>query len=404
MERAAAQSDVRSRADGSWAVASLGLPRRELLCGVAGGAALAALTTPALGAEGLFPSAEERDFARRGFAIALGESADASDLPTGRRAGEHLALALSGTPRSSIADDARLYGSTQPQWIELSPLEREGVDDGPLAERIRVASSVCLVDGPLLDWLVTLYPARRRSAVLHALIENVVSGGRVIGRGATAALMFGGGVARGATRDSVGESRLRDANPREQAQPRWVTGLGLGEDLCLDTHARSSGRLLRLVSTLIEAHASRGAFLMPRAAIGVDLERREWRSLGADPLIWIELDRARRESRFVESARLSVLAAGEGWSRRDRRWTLAPRGGDFAPAEQRRVAEPSDVAHVLESPRERLELSGEDSVVVLREMSDTTLHSTAADRPRPHRLGFDLRLLRGRFGELARVD
>lgn len=371
---------------------------------MASGWAIASLTTPDLGDTRASQPTGAPEIARRGHAIALGESADASELPLGRREGEHLALALSGTPRCATADEARVYGSAQPQWIELSPSERDGVDDGSLAERIRAAAGVCLVDGPLLEWLVTLYPARRRSAVLHALIENVVSGGRVIGRGATAALLFGGGVARGATRDGVGESRLRNANPREQAQPRWVAGLGLGEDLCLDTQVRAGGRWLRLFSTLIEAHASRGAFLLPHAAIGVDLERREWRSLGLDPLIWIDLDRARRESRFVESARVSVLAAGEGWSRRDRRWTLAPRADGFAPAQRRRVDDADHFAHVLEPARERLELIGEESVVVLRAMADTTLHATAGGQPRPHRLGCDLRLLHGRFGELARVD
>src|SRR5688572_16323355 len=150
----------------------------------------------------------------RGLACALGEEADANLLGPARRGGESLALALARTARPSAEELRRLTGDAKTSWVELSPLDRGGVDDGPLAERIRTAASVSLIEGTLIDWLVTLWPARRSSAVLEALIECAHTGGRLIGRGSTALLLSAGGVVRGPTRETAGESRLRLANPR----------------------------------------------------------------------------------------------------------------------------------------------------------------------------------------------
>src|SRR5690349_3205869 len=122
-----------------------------------------------LAERGAFAFEERR--AIRGFACALGEDADAAGLPAARREGEFLALALAGTARPDPEKLRELTGSAQAAWLELSPNDRAGADDGPLAERIRTAASVTLIEGELFDWLVALWPARQSSAVLGALAE-----------------------------------------------------------------------------------------------------------------------------------------------------------------------------------------------------------------------------------------
>ncbi len=308
--------------------------RRELLRALAP-LTLLPLLEARLGAAPLrrAPGGEALDSQRgRGIACALGEEADAADLPAPRRAGEHLALALSGTTPVADADRARVLGSAHCQWIEISLEDRGTVDDGPLAERIRTAASVTLVEAGVLDWLIALYPARRSSAVLHALVECAATGGRVIGRGSAAFLVAGGGVVLGATRDAVGESRLRQANPRKLGGVRLAHGLGLSGGMVLDTHGRARGDLLRLISVLVEWHCDEGVMLFPRSALCCDLELRRWRALGPDPLIALELRGSRRGLRTLERARLSVLAAGDGWSWLDRRLSSAGEPVEFGPA------------------------------------------------------------------------
>jgi hypothetical protein len=167
----------------------------------------------------------------RGFACALGELADARGLPPARRTGEHLALALPGSARSSAADLGAIAGFADAVWIELPELDRGGIDDGPLAQRIRAASSVALIDGPLIEWLSTLWPARRRSAILPALQECAASGGRLIGRGSSTFVAGAGCVGRGPTREAIGEVRLHVKNPRKLGQSQSCRGLGLGGSL-----------------------------------------------------------------------------------------------------------------------------------------------------------------------------
>lgn len=335
-----------------------------------------------------------------GFACALGEQADARDLPAPRRRGEHLVLALAGTARPSGEDLLRCVGAPDAQWLELSHLDRGGVEDGPLAERLRLAASVSLIEGPMLDWLITLWPARRSSAVLHALSECAAGGGRVSGRGSTAFLIAAGGVARGPSREASGESRLRSTNPREHGEPRLTPGLCLGGAWILDTHARAGGSALRLLSCLIEAHLDEGVLLGPRSLLCCDLETRAWTALGSDPLLHLDLKRSRRLPHSVEGARLSVLAAGDGWSRRERRLfspaqPAACAAQDGAGGAQ--VADALAMEQLLAAPqasrswrdaRLRVELACDDSTRVLA-------------GARAHRMRWSVALEHGSWGELG---
>ncbi len=288
-------------------------------------------------------------------------------------------------------------------WVELSPADRGGVDDGPLAERIRTAASVSLIEGKVLDWLVTLWPARRRSAVLQALGECAYTGGRVIGRGSTAFLVAGGGVVNGPTHDAIGESRLRLTDPHASGQQRMAVGLGLCGDFLVDTQARANGSLLRLLSTMFEQHVDHGVFLGAGSALSCDLETKAWVALGPDALLYVDLSGSRRESRSIEGARLSTLCAGDGWSRRERGLFSTGVAANFgASAEEVRVAD-ALLANALCAPPSARKIWRDDRArVELRQDFDSRAFSGLGAAPaRGQRLRLDVSLERGRFGELG---
>jgi len=341
--------------------------------------------------------------AQRGFACALGELADARGLPAARRDGEHLALALAGSEKPAAEALLALCGAADAHWLELSPLDRGGVEDGPLAERIRTAASVALIEGPMLDWLVTLWPARRSSAVLRAIAECAATGGRVVGRGSTSFLIGGGCVARGATRDAIGEARLRAANPREQGEATPTPGLYLGGEWLLDTATRAQGSALRLLSCLIEAHLHSGLLLAPRSIVACDLESREWSALGEDALLHLDLSRARRLSASIEGLRLSVMAAGDSWSRGARALRSSAAAAPFAAPRAAEVVEDALALEVLrEAPVERREWRDSRARVALARTSDTRLFAGPGSAGlRAHALALDVALARGRWGELG---
>jgi hypothetical protein len=338
----------------------------------------------------------------RGHACALGEDASAALLPEPRRKGESLTLALAGTPRPAAEKLRELTGSSDSVWLELSPLDRGGVDDGPLAERIRTAASVTLIEGKLLDWLVTLWPARRNSAVLGALAECAYTGGRLIGRGSTAILVAAGGVVRGPTRDEPGESRVGLSNPRESGEARMAQGLHLCGDTFVDTQARSGGSLLRLLSTMIEHHEDHGVHLGARSSLCCDLETRSWVSLGADPLIALDLSGSRRLAERIEGAQISVLASGDGWRARDRSLFSSGEAIQFGAGEKVVDADGLSLSRLLGPPLES-RISTNDRMRVELRQGTLSLAFTGPDgaAPRAQRLLLDVALARGRWGELG---
>ncbi len=339
----------------------------------------------------------------RGLACALGEDADASGLPPARRDGESIALALSGTPRPAAERLRELTGSVQTTWVELSALDRASVDDGALAEKIRTAASVSLIEGNVLDWLNTLWPAHRGSAVLGALNECAATGGRVIGRGSTAMLLAAGGVVRGPTRDEAGESRPRLSNPRESGEPRLTQGLRLCGDFFIDTQARSAGSVLRLLSTLIEGHDDHGVYLGARSALCCDLETRSWVALGQDPLIVVDLTSSRRLAESIEGAHISVLTAKDGWRARERRLFSTGASVEFGVA----AKETSDVdgllaRNLLATPSESRSWRDARARVNLRQGTDSLAFTGPNDAPaRAQRMLLDVALEHGRWGELG---
>ncbi|HUR27540.1 MAG TPA: hypothetical protein VM509_05090 [Planctomycetota bacterium] len=360
---------------------------------------LQALACLPLASRGLFTQATPS----RGLACALGERADASLLPPARREGESLALALFGSSRPAADELRDLTSAADSVWIELPSAEDKGADESPLIRRVRAAASVTLLDGALMDWLLTLWPPGRRSAISAALVECAVTGGRVIGRGAASLLVAAGGVARGPTNDEPGESRVRLANPRESGEPRLAHGLRLCEGLFVDTHARSGGSLLRLLSTLIENHEEHGMLLGARSVLCCDVETRDWSALGTDPVIFLDLSEARRRAESVERARLSVLAAGDGWRAEARRLSSTGAAASFGEA-----ASPSSssdglsVAALLAPPLVSRVASDARTRVFLRQGSEARVFAGPEGAPtRAHHMLLDVTLLRGRFGELG---
>ncbi len=372
--------------------------RRELLLGLAWGPILARCAFAQTAAAGTSSSAPTR-----GFACALGEQADALRLPQPRRHGESIALALAGTPRTTDDDLAALTGRRDSTWIELSASELVGFDEGPLARRIRAAGSVCLMEGSVLQWLLALWPARRRSELRSALIECAESGGRLIGRGSTAFLVASGGVVRGPTADEPGESRLRASNPRNCGEPRLAQGLDLGGDFIVDTDARSNGSLLRLLSTLVDHHLDRGLQLGAHSAVSCDLESRAWTSLGTEPLLFIDLQGSRRGTRSIGDARISTLSAGDGWRRAERRLFSVGEACDFELESSEQSVPDALLSPALRAPPRVRQVLRDDRVrIELRRGTESAAFVGPGEHPaRGFRMALDVTLARGNFGELG---
>jgi hypothetical protein len=267
---------------------------------------------------GKTPSAIPPRTVARGRVALLGEDADAACLPAFVVQGESLILSLDPPPADSARIVRSLGGDERSAWITLPPAVVLAADAPELATRVRAARHVAFVESDLMTWLVMLYPQGAVSELVAALHEAQRRGAVIVGRGTTVLLLTTAGVVRGPDAHSPGEVRIVERNPRKLGEPRLGWGTALIPWAAVDTGGRSADRLERLCAALVEGPLRVGVFLGKKSALWYDAEHGSFDSLGADPLVLIDVRSARRGRFGLDDARVSLLWAGDRWDERHR--------------------------------------------------------------------------------------
>lgn len=298
---------------------------------------------------------------------------------------EHLALE-SDPLRLHLGDDAP-EGS-----IALSLDDDAWLFDRALAERMAAAEALEFSGGTFLEWYDQLLKDRRRTRFTGAIFDAMRRGTHVIARGGAAAFFSRGTSIPRAELIAREDSRPR--NPRDVGEHSPVVGLGLGPPGSLDA-AALGGSMERLCRALDDTHVDTGWWVAPDAALGYDFAASRVTIIGPGHAVLLDLDGARRMRHGTYGARLSVLQAGDAWSRETRRfaWRVAPRAvgtnADGTAADERAIAAARAwYADLFPAARE-----GDEAVPYAAETrADASTRWTGADeRPRPVALHLDWR-------------
>ncbi len=256
-------------------------------------------------------SAGPRAAAQAGPVVLLGEQAELASVPELAGAGEVGMLLLAGSGGSPPPIDARAYGGgASTRLLDLGPQSQPGREDLAALQR---APAIAFGPGSLPDWLAALRPSGKTGAALASVREAWSQGALVLGRGDGAALLSGAFVV-----DGPAELHWSDRNPRARDRPLCATGLGFQPWFLLDTAERSSGRIERLLEALLGGDLDLALYLGARSAVVADTGRGRLIVRGTEPVILIDVSRARRDRRGFRGARWSFLGAGASWDVRRR--------------------------------------------------------------------------------------
>jgi cyanophycinase-like exopeptidase len=243
--------------------------------------------------------------AEPGYVVLLGAEADASAVPelAGAR-GERLVLRIAA---------AGARDELSAREIALDPERRHAADDPDLIARVRGAGLVELEAAPLLAWLEALHPGGHESELVRALAEIHRRGAVIAGRGEAAALLSAATVVA-----SASEAGRAECDPHELSAPHVAWGLGFQPWAVLDDAPRARGSVERLLEVLVEERLRLGFWLGERAALVVDRARGRIVARGEGACVVIDPRSSRSSPGSLRGARVTLLAAGDAWRRRDR--------------------------------------------------------------------------------------
>jgi hypothetical protein len=198
-------------------------------------------------------------------------------------------------------------------------------EDAELVDAIRGAGQIVFEGGDLKTWFGRLYPRHGPSRLKLVVAEAHQRGASLVGRGATAALL-----AQQSVVDGIRELGEIERNPRKLDAPRTAYGMGLAEGALIDTAGRSQARWRRLYEAMQAQRPRLSVYLDARSAARFEAGGDRLLSGGSDPLWIFDLRRERRRRHGPFGARLTRLAEGDTWNRRERRVATA---GGSRPAE-----------------------------------------------------------------------
>jgi hypothetical protein len=209
-------------------------------------------------------------------------------------------------------------GAFDPLSASSAPAVRVGLDPAAFrpgdardpAELARSSTCVVLSGGAYMDWYRILTPGGSTTRLSDAIREAHAAGVTVVGAGAAAPFLAQWAMV---DRASLGK---RPRNPRREREDVGAAGLGLVEDLLVDTSARSRGDPARMLRAAFDGSVDVALFLDGPAVWIARPRERAAEVRGTGTAYVFELAAARRLRGAWREGRLSMLSAGGSWTAR----------------------------------------------------------------------------------------
>jgi hypothetical protein len=242
----------------------------------------------------------------QGLVVLVGEGAVLEGKAGAELAGERRVMLCVGAD----AFDPWSTSASRPARIVLDPAAPFAGDAREPAELARTATCVVLSGGGYMDWYRLLTPGSSTTRLSEAIREAHSAGVTVVGVGAAAPFL-----AQWAMVDRAAlEKPLR--NPRRVREDVAVAGLGLLEDLLVDSSARARGDPGRTLRSAFDGSIGTVLFLDGPATWIGDPREHSARVLGQGTAFVFDFSSARRQRETWREGRLSLLSEGDAWTRR----------------------------------------------------------------------------------------
>jgi hypothetical protein len=218
-----------------------------------------------------------------------------------------------GAPGRIVLDASDGGDADDPLTASGPPRARFGIaaDGAPheVADAVLAAPCVVLCGGEALDWYHRLFPRGHASRLVSALREAHAGGATIVGAGASAPYLASFAMVPWA---DLGKTHR---NPRRERDDLAVRGLGLVEGFLVDTSARPRGDPARALRAAFDGFLETAFYLEDAAVLVADPHERS-AELRAGSVLVFDLRSARRGRESLGEGRLSILGAGDRWSRR----------------------------------------------------------------------------------------
>jgi hypothetical protein len=240
--------------------------------------------------------------------------------------------------------------------LGLDPAAFRPGDAREPAELARSSACVVLSGGAYMDWYRILTPGGSTTRLSDAIREAHSAGVTVVGAGAAAPFLAQWSMV---DRASLGK---RPRNPRRVREDVAAAGLGLVENLLVDTSARPRGDPARMLRAAFDGSVDLALFL-------------------DGPAVWIARPRARvADVRGTGTAFVFDLAAARrlrgAW--REGRLSMLSEGGAWTARRRCECGEPTEDLHAEDTRSERLRSSLERASARLSITTDERTHVSKA--------------------------
>jgi hypothetical protein len=261
-----------------------------------------------------------------GLVVLVGEGAVLDAKAGAEIAGERRVMLCVGAE----AIDPWSPAAPRPARIVLDPSAPFAGDAREPAELARTATCVVLSGGGYMDWYHLLSPGGATTRLSEALREAHAAGVAVVGVGAAAPFLAQWAMV---DRAALGKPQR---NPRREREDVAVAGLGLLEDLLVDTSARPRGDPARTLRAAFDGSVGTVLYLDGPAIWIGDPREHSARVLGKGTAFVFDFSTARRQRETWREARLSMLGEGDAWTQRRGCACAEPTiAGDSSPADPR---------------------------------------------------------------------
>ena len=239
-----------------------------------------------------------------GLVVFAGEGA-ALDGKTCARLGAEARVVLDASGDGASKDPLSAAGPPRARF-------EVGVDGGArdVVDTVLAAPCVVLAGGEALDWYHRLFPRGHPSRLAAALREAHAGGATVVGTGISAPYLASWAMVPWS---DLGKERR---NPRRVRDDVAVRGLGLVEGFVAESSARPRGDPALALRAASDGFFDTVIDLEGAAVLVADPKERSAEIFGTGSVLVFDLRTARRGRDSVTGGRLSILAAGDRWTRR----------------------------------------------------------------------------------------
>jgi len=234
---------------------------------------------------------------------AKADAALAAELGASRR----VVLAV-GAPES--APDPFAGGAPADARIAIDPAAPRSGDERRTAESALGAGCIVLTGGDVSDWSKILIPGGSTTRLSEAIRDAQRGGASVVGVGAAAPFLAQWCTVEFAT---LGKA---ERNPRHVRADVGVGGLGLFDELLVDSSACPRGEPMRALRAAFDGNHGTLLFLEGPVVFVGDPKSRSARIFGTGTALVFDFSAGRRTRDAWREGRLALLTGGDSWSAR----------------------------------------------------------------------------------------